>query len=174
MGIINRLIEQNIFFLLVLFFLFFLILLFWNISLHLKIKKLQIFSKEFFKGEKNIDLEAILLGQAKNLKILDKDIQELYAISNEINTLALRGLHKFAAIRFNPFKDIGGNQSFSIALLDGKNNGLTITALYTKEGTRVYSKALTNGDSKEFPLSEEEKQVVKIALNDKKEEPIKI
>ena len=139
----------------------------WQFLAQKKINRLQRFSHEFFKGNKVVSLEEILLAQAKNLKALDKDIQELYAISNEINALALRGLHKFATIRFNPFKDVGGNQSFSIALLDGKNNGLTITALYTKEGTRVYSKALLAGESIEFPLSEEERQAVKIASTEK-------
>lgn len=167
MEILNHLIEKYLFFLLCGLFFIFTLLFIWNILLQLKINNLQTFSREFFRGKKATDLEETILAQAKNLKILDKDIQELYAISNEINTLALKSLHKFAAIRFNPFKDIGGNQSFSIALLDGKNNGLTITALYTKEGTRVYSKALANGDSPEFPLSEEEKQAVKLASSEK-------
>jgi len=165
---LNLLIEKNFFAFLLGFFIILLSLGIWNIFLQLKINRLGTFSREFFRGKKATDLEEILLAQAKSLKILDKDIQELYAISNTINTLALRSLHKFAAIRFNPFKDVGGNQSFSIALLDGKNDGLTITALYTKEGTRVYSKALTNGDSPDFPLSEEEKQVVKMAALEKK------
>ncbi|MFZ2192710.1 MAG: DUF4446 family protein [Candidatus Moraniibacteriota bacterium] len=168
METINQLIERNLFILSIIISILILTIFFWNIFLQLKIKKIQTFSKEFFKGKKVDDLEEILLSQAKNLKLLDKDIQELYNISNTIHTLALKSLHKSAVIRFNPFKDVGGNQSFSIALLDGKNNGLTITALYTKEGTRVYSKSILDGDSKEFPLSEEEKQVVKIAMTEEK------
>ncbi len=132
--------------------------------MHLALRKIQATNREFWKGEKVKNLEEILLGQAKNLKILDKDIQELYAISNKINNLAMRGIHKISTIRFNPFKDVGGNQSFSIALLNGKNNGITITALYTKEGTRVYAKAITAGESPNFPLTGEEKEAIKTAL----------
>ncbi len=135
----------------------------WVLFLHLKLRTMRLASKELFRGGKIPDLESLLLEQAKNLKNLDKDIQELFNISNEINTLALKSLHKFAVVRFNPFKDTGGNQSFSIALLDGKNSGLTITALYTREGTRVYAKSITNKDSKVFPLTEEEKQAIEIA-----------
>ncbi len=158
------LVETNLVLLLAVFFFFLLSLLIWNISLHLDLKKIQATNREFFKGEKVKNMEEILLDQAKNLKALDKDIQELYKISNEINNLAIRGIHKISAIRFNPFKDVGGNQSFSIALLNGKNNGITITALYTKEGTRVYSKAITGGDSIGFPLTEEEREAIKMAL----------
>ena len=161
---IKVLITTNITLFFAILFFSLLMILIWNSSLHLKLKKLQAVNKEFFKGEKVKNLEELLLNQAKNLTTLDKDIQELYAISNKINTLALRSIHKVSAIRFNPFKDVGGNQSFSIALLNGKNNGLTITALYTKEGTRVYAKAITAGESLNFPLTEEEKKAIETAL----------
>jgi hypothetical protein len=71
--------------------------------------------------------------------------------------------------RFNPFKEVGGDQSFSVALLNGKNNGLVISSLYTREGTRIYAKAITNGLSEKHPLTEEEEEIIKLAnLNDSK------
>lgn len=161
---IKTLIEANLVLLSATFSFLLLIALIWNIFIHLSLQKLRAKNLEFFKGEKVKNLEEVLLEQAKNLKVLDKDIQELYTISNEINNLAMRGIHKISAIRFNPFKDVGGNQSFSIALLNGKNNGITITALYTKEGTRVYAKAITAGESPAFPLTEEEKRAIETAL----------
>ena len=166
---IKTLIEANLVLLLAVFSFFLFLALIWNIFLQLNLNKLRANNREFFKGEKVKNLEEVLLEQAKNLKVLDKDIQELYTISNEINNLASRGIHKVSAIRFNPFKDVGGNQSFSIALLNGKNNGITSTALYTKEGTRVYAKAVTNGESPSFPLTEEEKKAIETAtLSEKK------
>jgi len=115
-------------------------------------------------GGGNQSLEEIVVEQAKNLKVLDKDIHELYNISNQINALASRGLHKVGMVRFNPFKDIGGDQSFAIAMLNGKNNGLVLSSLYTKEGTRVFSKAVKAGKAEKHPLTEEEEAVIKIAL----------
>lgn len=121
--------------------------------------------KELFKGKSHPDLEELLLNHERNIKILDRDIQELYNISNQINSLALSGIHKFASVRFNPFKDLGGDQSFSIALLNGKNDGIVITSLYTREGTRVYSKSIAGGESEKHPLTEEERQAVKLAAS---------
>jgi len=120
---------------------------------------------DFDLGETGLKIENSLENHAKQIKALDKDVQELYNISNQINNLSLRGLHKVAMLRFNPFKDLGGDQSFSIALLNGKNNGITISSLHTREGTRVYSKAIAGGKSEKYPLTEEEDQVVRQAMS---------
>lgn len=71
-------------------------------------------------------------------------------------------LQKVSLVRFNPFREVGGNQSFSIALLDGNDNGIVITSLYTREGNRVYGKPIKNGQS-DYLLSEEEKKAIQIA-----------
>jgi len=73
-------------------------------------------------------------------------------------------IQKFGLIRFNPFSDIGGDQSFSIALLDGRGNGLVITSLYAREGNRVFAKPIEKGNSI-YPLSKEEKEAIKKAMS---------
>ena len=148
-----------------------LILFLWNIILQVKTSHLKKKLDEIFAGDKAKNLEEVILQQTKSLKTLDKDIQELYEISNQINNLALRSVHKVGIVRFNPFKDVGGNQSFAIALLNGKDCGIVISSLYTREGTRVYSKNVQNGISEKYPLTEEEVQAIKIA---QKSEPKKI
>lgn len=139
------------------------ILAIWIFFLNRSIKTMRQRSLDFFSGNNVKSIEDVVIGHARAIKALDKDIQELYNISNQINILAHRGLHKFAMIRFNPFKEVGGDQSFAIAMLNGKNCGLVISSLYTREGTRVYSKAIINGESEKYPLTEEEKQVIKLA-----------
>jgi hypothetical protein len=116
-----------------------------------------------FKGKGAKDLEAIMLQQAEDLVAMDKDIQELFGISNRIHRLALRSIHKVGMLRFNPFKEVGSNQSFSIALLDGKDSGAVISSLHTREGARVYAKPIVHGNSQSFPLTEEEKQAIHAA-----------
>jgi hypothetical protein len=108
-------------------------------------------------------LEKMVFNHEQTIKSLDRDIRELYDISNQINGLAFRGLHRFGVVRFNPFKDVGGDQSFAIALLNGKNNGIVISSLFTKDGTRIYSKAIAGGKSEKYPLTEEEAEAIAIA-----------
>ena len=148
-----------------------LLLIFWNTYLHFSLKKINKLKEIFFSGKEAKNLEKIIFEQANSIKNLDKDIQELYNISNQLNILASKGLHKTGLVRFNPFKDVGGNQSFSIALLNGKNNGVVISSLYTREGTRIYAKAIKASFSEKHPLTEEEEQAIKIALNN---EPRKV
>jgi hypothetical protein len=139
------------------------VLLIWNIFLQVIISKIKKKNDLLFSGNKIQNLEEILLGQAKNLKTLDKDIQELYTISNQINNLSFRGLHKTGLVRFNPFKEVGGDQSFAIALLNGKNNGIVLSSLYTREGTRIYAKTVAAGKAEKYPFTDEEEQAIKIA-----------
>ncbi len=148
---------------------FLLIFLIWNICLQLQIRKIKQKNEEFFAGGKVSNLEELLLKQAKDIKALDTDIQELYNISNQINNLAFRGYHKIGMVRFNPFKDVGGDQSFALAFLNGKNNGITISSLYTREGTRIYTKSIISGKSEKHPLTEEEKKAIEIAIKPEKE-----
>ncbi|HKG56390.1 MAG TPA: DUF4446 family protein, partial [Candidatus Limnocylindrales bacterium] len=66
-------------------------------------------------------------------------------------------------VRFNPFEDTGGNQSFAVALLDAHGDGFVLSSLHGRGGTRVYAKALTNGRS-ESTLSGEESEALRLAL----------
>jgi hypothetical protein len=145
----------------------FLVILFWNIFLTQALGKMRKKNEDFFSGGKTGNLEDLLITHSKTLKVLDKDIQELYKISNQINSLAFRGFHKMGIIRFNPFKDVGGDQSFAIAILDGKNNGITLSSLYGRDGARFYAKSIMEGKSEKNPLTEEEKEAIKIAMENK-------
>ena len=131
---------------------------------HLKIKKTHQNIEALFAGKGAQDLESMLLAHTREISNIDKEIQELFEISNKIHNLSLRSIHKVGIIRFNPFKDIGGDQSFAVALLDGKDSGLVISSLHTREGTRIYSKPITRGESEKYTLTEEEKTAIKSAI----------
>ena len=74
-------------------------------------------------------------------------------------------VQKVGVIRFNPFSDVGGDQSFSVALLNGNSDGILITSFYAREGSSVYGKPIKKGKSS-YPLSEEEKEALSIAENE--------
>lgn len=118
----------------------------------------------FFSGKEAKDLEQILLDQLKETKELDQEIHELFEISNRLRELGMKSVHKTGVLRFNPFKEVGGNQSFCIALLDGKNSGIVISSLHTREGTRIYAKPVVAGLAGNFPLTEEEKSTIAQAI----------
>jgi len=95
--------------------------------------------------------------------------EQCAALSNEVKGLKeenSRNINKVGIVRFNPFQNFGGNQSFSLAMLDGQNNGAVVTSLFSRDGNRVYGKPIKNGNS-EFKLAEEEKQAIEIAQKQK-------
>lgn len=68
-------------------------------------------------------------------------------------------IQKVGFVRFNPFQDTGGDNSFMLALLDRDNNGILVSSLYMRDGMRMYGKAIERGESR-HPLSEEEKKLL--------------
>ena len=70
---------------------------------------------------------------------------------------------RIGLVRFNPFEDTGGNQSFALALLDGHGDGFVVSSLHARAGTRVYAKAIAGGAS-EAALSAEEGEALRLAL----------
>ena len=99
-------------------------------------------------------------------KNLEKDIERLTTEFEIFKKESTFSIQKVGIVRFNPFSEIGGNQSFSLALLDGNNDGVVITSLYTREGNRVYSKPIKQGKSK-YLLSTEEKEAIEKAKTSK-------
>jgi citrate lyase beta subunit len=62
-------------------------------------------------------------------------------------------------VRFNPFRDTGGAQSFALAIVDGHGDGVVLSSLHSRENTRVYAKPLNKWES-EHTLTDEEKQAI--------------
>lgn len=81
-----------------------------------------------------------------------------------LEVIAKISVQKVGFLRFNPFQDTGGDQSFILTMLDKENNGVLISSFYSREGTRLYAKEIAGGKSK-YPLSEEEKKVLEETIN---------
>jgi len=66
-------------------------------------------------------------------------------------------------VRFNPFRDTGGDQSFAIAFLDHDANGIVISSLHNRNDTRVFAKPV-RGSKSPYTLSDEEHQAIASAI----------
>ncbi len=138
--------------------------LFFSIFALWKIRQINQKNETIFSGKSVRSLESLIMEHSHALTHLDKEVQELFEISNKVHSLAFRGIHKTHVLRFNPFNDIGGNQSFVVALLNGKNSGVVISSLHTREGTRSYAKPIVKGKCEEYQLTEEEKKALSEAM----------
>lgn len=104
-------------------------------------------------------LESILAKDADVAKRIG-DIEKTIARVRDDGTLHIQ---RVGIVRFNPFSDTGGSQSFSLALLDAQENGIVITSLYARTGNRWYVKEVRAGKGQELELSKEEQTAIKKA-----------
>lgn len=75
-------------------------------------------------------------------------------------------MQKVAIVRFNAFRDMGGDLSYALALLDSSGSGLVISSIYGRDDARTYAKPVKEGKSS-YQLSSEEEEAIKKALEDK-------
>jgi len=99
---------------------------------------------------------------------IEGSVQRLSKGLEELKKESKFSIKKVGIVRFNPFKDVGGNQSFSVALLNEEDTGIVITSLYCREESKVYGKPIKEGKS-EHQLSKEEEEAIKKAKDYSKE-----
>lgn len=107
------------------------------------------------------------------LEVLDRVLQAETNTQKDIKILQRRcaniekdlklNIQKIGLLRFNPFRDTGGDQSFILALLDANDTGVVISGLHTRTGTRWYAKQIHKGKSLEHELSKDEEKTIKNA-----------
>ncbi|MBI2018401.1 DUF4446 family protein [Candidatus Daviesbacteria bacterium] len=83
---------------------------------------------------------------------------------DELREEGLLHISRFWLLRYNPYEDTGGDQSFTVALLDTRGSGFVLTSLHARSQTRVFAKPITDGKSSKYRLSKEEEEVVKKAM----------
>lgn len=124
--------------------------------------------KKLTAGIDKKDLKSILEKILKDLGENSEKIGKIFKTIEKVEKDNLKNIQKVGLIRFNPFADTGGNQSFSLALLDGEDNGLVISSLHSREVTRIYAKPIKGGKGVGYQLSTEEMEAIKNAKKLKK------
>jgi len=102
-------------------------------------------------------LEEILADISRNRKNLEKLDEQ----SQKIKKDGLKHIQRVGLLRYNPFSDTGGDQSFVLSLLDGEDNGVVLSSLHGRDSTRVYAKGIRKGKGEPFVLSKEEEESIK-------------
>jgi hypothetical protein len=101
-------------------------------------------------------LDEVVTLEEKNKKALDVLAEEYLKLKED----GLSHVQKVGLVRFNPFKDTGGDQSFILALVDANNTGIVISSLHTRTGTRWYAKNIIQGKGSEYDLSDDEQKAL--------------
>ncbi len=105
--------------------------------------------------------------------VLDAHLDKVFAVARELDELTVRmavlegaqrrTFQRVGLVRYNPFEETGGNQSFALALLDAGGDGWVLSSLHARSGTRVYAKGIKAGRA-DAALSEEETAAIQQAM----------
>ncbi len=108
-------------------------------------------------------LHDLLAGNALAVERASHRMAEMEAMHALIDERTKRSLQHIGMVRYNPFDDTGSDQSFAIALLDDRRDGVVLSSLHGRANTRIFAKPVAAGVSA-HNLSEEEAQAIRIAV----------
>jgi hypothetical protein len=108
-------------------------------------------------------LESTLAAHIARVEEVDARLAELDAEYKRLAITNSLASQKISIVRFNPFGDTGGDQSFSLAVLDAHDSGYVLTSIHGRQGTRSYVKPIDFAKSK-YTLSAEEQQALSQAI----------
>jgi hypothetical protein len=115
------------------------------------------------RGSDAQSLEAVLGSHLERVRAVVVDVDRLAARTALVERDLRQTLGRIGLVRYNPFEETGGNQSFALAVLDGNGDGFVVSSLHARAGTRVYAKAVKAGAA-ESALSDEEAAALREAL----------
>lgn len=108
-------------------------------------------------------LHHLLAGNASAVERASERMSDIEAMHGLMDERTRRSLQHIGMVRFNPFDDTGSDQSFAIALLDDRRDGVVISSLHGRANTRLFAKPVTDGAST-HNISDEEAQAIRIAI----------
>ena len=141
---------------------FLIIIFLWLLILTVPLIFILFYFRKLSKGIDRGNLVKVLDRLITKEELNAKEIAEIIKKVEGLGRNAIYHIQKVGMVRFNPFEEMGGDHSFSLALLDATLSGYVITGLHTRERTRVYVKRIEKGKSKS-DLSNEERESIKKA-----------
>lgn len=120
---------------------------------------------KFLIGKDGLSLEQDITELFRDNKFL-KNIAESH--KKDIRTLYKRmetTFQKMGMVKYDAFRQMGGQLSFCLALLDENNNGFILNSVHSAEGCYSYTKEIKNGESS-ISLGAEEAEALAIAMGE--------
>lgn len=144
-----------------------LILIIIIIITYASLNKLENRYRKLMRGVNNKNLEDMVMSYLDRIDEVKDENEVMKQMYEQINGELKTCVQKTSMIRYKAFDNVGSDLSFSIALLDGNNNGAILTSIYGRNESTTYAKPIDKGISR-YDLSEEENKVLEQAISLKK------
>lgn len=138
------------------------ILAVWLAAMQVRLNSVVRHYRQLCRGVGGGNLQDVLERHLQRMQTTTGRIDDLAAQQDSLDNSVKRALQRIGVVRFNPFSDVGGDQSFSVAMLDARGDGIVISSLFGRKESRVYVKPIEKGSSK-YALSAEEEQAIHLA-----------
>lgn len=132
-------------------------------KLNRKINRLKRRYDNILRGRGELDLEEILLSHSEDLDKVIISQEQIKQRQDALESVITKTVQKVGYVRYDAFPELRNRLSFSLVLLDGKENGVIFTSIYGRDNSVTFSKVVEKGKVVE-DLSEEEKSALEIAL----------
>lgn len=142
-------------------FVFFLIL---HIRENTKVKRLMKRYEKFMRGKSAENLADALEENFQQMERLEISHQKNeLKMDNALNNITST-FHKLGIVKYDAFKEMGGNLSFALCMLDDNNTGFILNTMHGRDSSYSYIKEIIKGEAY-ATLGEEEKEALDKALN---------
>lgn len=139
------------------------ILLLLNIISQFRISKITKKYNRLVKGVDSGSLEELILDHIDRVDMVGEALVDIKDFCSDLDSRLKTAVQKVGFVRYNAFREMGNDLSFSIAMMDDKLNGFVITSIYGRDECNTYAKSIINGKSK-YNLSVEEIQAIDRAM----------
>ena len=140
------------------------------IMLFLKQSRLETNYKIFMKGKNGKTLEETFKSKFEDIELVREQTDLLHKRMMYVEKSLNKSYQKCGVVKYDAFKELGGQLSFAYALLNDSNTGFVINCIHSREGSYTYIKDIVRGEC-ELPLSDEESEAVKTAITSTSPQP---
>ncbi len=127
-----------------------------------KIGKLNKRCNSFMKGKAGKSLEEDIVRLYEDNQLLKSGMNDNKRDIRSINKQLAKAFQKIGIVRYDAFQTMGGKLSYSLVLLDEKDNGFILNTIHSSEGCYSYTKDIVNGQC-DISLSDEEQKAINMA-----------
>jgi hypothetical protein len=131
----------------------------WLLDINNRQRELQNRLEQTFTDSEGLNLSEPLQALTARLDLNETHMAELREALNQLADNVPQGTQAVGLVRFQAFSDYGGDQSFALALANAAGNGVVLSGIFAREGTRVYAKPLDEWTST-YSLSFEEEEAI--------------
>ncbi len=114
------------------------------------------------RGEDGRSLAGVLDAHLEQVHQVSRRQEALDGHAASLDAQAARSVQGVGLVRFNTFEDTGGNQSFTLALVDPTGDGVIVNSLHARSQSRLYARAVHRGAA-EGTLSAQEAEALQLA-----------